>query len=288
MSYHIAHHRLLSDHVQHESIEKHSGQFARGLPDTVVLHFSGTGTLQSAINTMLDPEVKASVHLIIGRNGNVVQLLPFDRIAWHAGVSEYQGRKDLNRYSIGIELENAGRLTKAGDQYVSWFGRTYGEDDVVQAAHANEAEPSFWHRYSEAQISAVLDVCRVLCRDYGITNILGHDEISPQRKVDPGPAFPLDIVRERLLYNDRQEGVDQFSQISSQGVVYHQPASFFSQPDASSPLVEAGLLSEGTEMNVTGEQNGWYRVSIPVSGWVQKENIKLDGQQLLVQQVIDV
>ncbi|MDX1696097.1 MAG: N-acetylmuramoyl-L-alanine amidase, partial [Ketobacteraceae bacterium] len=95
MSYKIAHHRLLSDFVQHESSEKNSGTFASGLPDTLVFHATATGSLQAAVNELMDSEVRASAHLIVGRNGGVVQLMPFDRIAWHAGVSEYQGRTNL-------------------------------------------------------------------------------------------------------------------------------------------------------------------------------------------------
>lgn len=288
MVYQIAHHRLLSDYVQHESIEKHSGQFAKGLPDTIVFHYSGTGTLQSAVSTLLDPDVKASVHLVIGRNGSVIQLLPFDRIAWHAGVSEYQGRKDLNRYSIGIELENAGRLTKSGDQYAAWFGRTYGDDEVTYATHRNESEPSHWHRYTEAQISTAIDICRVLCRTYDIANIVGHDEISVGRKFDPGPAFPVDILRERLLFNDRQEGVNEYHHMATNGVLSHISSPLFSEPDGASPAVNVNSMATGTELNVLGEQNGWYRVSVQTEGWVQKENVKVENEQLLVQQVIDV
>ena len=288
MVFQIAHHRLLSDYVQHESSDKHSGQFAKGLPDTVVLHYSGTGTLQAAVNSHLDPDVKASVHVVIGRNGSIVQMLPLDRIAWHAGVSEYQGRKDLNRYSIGIELENAGRLTKSGDQYASWFGRTYSEEDVIQAVHKNESEPSYWHRYSEAQIVAVMDVCRLLCRTYGVVNIVGHDEVSPETKVDPGPAFPINQIQERLLFNDRREGVSRFNNMSHQGVVYHDASPLFSQPDVSSPATNINQLNTGTNVAVLGEQNGWYRVSVPAVGWIKKDNVKLDNEQLLIQQVIDV
>lgn len=288
MAYQIAHHRLLSDHVQHESSDKHSGQFASGLPDTIVIHYTGSGTMQSAVNQLLDIDVKASAHLVIGRNGSIVQLMPFDRIAWHAGVSEYQGRKNLNRYSIGIELENAGRLRKAGDQYIAWFGRAYGEDEVIQATHMNESEPCYWHRYTEAQMSALMDVCRLLCSAYGISTIVGHDEIAPGRKIDPGPALPIEAVRQRILLSDRQEGIDQYTQIAKSGIIYHGDASLLSEPDAASPLVSVNRFKQGTAVDIKGELNGWYRVSVPIEGWVKKENVQLENEQLHLQQVIDV
>lgn len=288
MSYHIAHHRLLSDHVQHEAIEKHSGQFATGFPDTIVLHYTGSGTLQSAVSTFLDPDVKASTHLIIGRNGSVVQLMPFDRIAWHAGVSEYQGRKDINRYSIGIELENAGKLKKSGDQYVSWFGRAYSEEDVVSAIYKDETNPSFWHRYTEAQITTVMDICKLLCSIYGVKTIVGHDEISPGRKIDPGPAFPLEMLRERLLFNDRQEGMHEYQPTTKLGAVHHESTDLQSAPDHASPVLTTQRVPMGTEINIKGEKNGWYHVSVPIEGWVKKENVKIENEHLFQQHLIDV
>lgn len=288
MAYKIAHHRLLSDHVQHESTEKNSGTFATGLPDTIVFHFTATGSLQMAVNYLMDPEVKASAHLVIGRNGSIVQLMPFDRIAWHAGVSEYQGRSNLNRYSIGIELENAGRLTKSGDQYIAWFGRAYGEDEVMAATHQNEVEPSYWHRYTEAQISAVMDVCRLLCSNYAIASMVGHDEIAKDDKVDPGPVFPLQAINQRLLHHDRAEGVSRLDPMTKQGILYQGESSLMSSPDVSSPPLPLNQLQEGSQVTVKGERNGWYLVSLPVEGWLKKDKVKLTNEPLHLQHVIDV
>ena len=288
MAYKIAHHRLLSDYVQHESSEKNSGTFATGLPDTIVFHFTATGSLQAAVNELLDSEVKASAHLVIGRNGSVVQLMPFDRIAWHAGVSEYQGRKDLNRYSIGIELENAGRLMKSGDQYLAWFGRTYGEDEVVQATHPQESEPGYWHRYTEPQISTLMEVCRLLCSHYRITALVGHDTVSLDNKMDPGPAFPLSVIREKLLHHDRKEGIDKLSPLARTGTLYQNDSRLLREPHDTSPAVSLTEIAPGTAVSVTGENRDFYRVSVPVEGWLRKENIKLENEQLQLQEVIDV
>ena len=288
MTYKIAHHRLLSDFVQHESSEKNSGTFAAGLPDTLVFHFTGTGSLQAAVNELMDEHIKASAHLIIGRNGGVVQLMPFDRIAWHAGVSEYQGRQNINRYSIGIELENAGRLIKSGDQYLSWFGRAYSDDDVVQARLENEDEPGYWHRYTEAQISTVLEISRLLCSHYNIQSLAGHSEITRERQADPGPALPLHMLRQRLLNHDRREGVDSFKPMIRPGTICHGDAFVLSEPSGSSPAVSLDAVCQGTPIDVKGENQGFYRVSIPVEGWISKDCVKLDQDQLHLQQVIDV
>ena len=100
---------------------------------------------------------RVSAHVLIGRDGFVTQYVPFDRRAWHAGASAFEGRTACNDFSIGIELE--------------------GSDD----------DP-----YEEAQYEQLADIARTLMRRYpGITraHIVGHSDIAPGRKTDPGPHF---------------------------------------------------------------------------------------------------
>jgi N-acetylmuramoyl-L-alanine amidase len=142
---------------------KDSGLYADGQPDTIIIHFTAGRDLDSAIATMRDPGVKASAHLVVGReDGLVKQIVPFNRIAWHAGESRYGTRTNINRYSIGIEIDNAGRLEKTGNRYKAWFGRFYEEKDVFAGVHRNESRESYWHAYSESQIDAVFSICRAL------------------------------------------------------------------------------------------------------------------------------
>ena len=171
-------------------------------PDTIVIHYTAGRNAKSAVDTLVNPGVKASAHLVVGRSGEIFQLVPFDVIAWHAGRSRYGGRKGYNKYSIGIEIDNAGVLVKSGDVYRSWFGATYPEDQVVKAVHRNQNVAKYWHAYTDKQIAAVEEICRVLADAYPIKDILGHEEISPNRKIDPGPAFPLDKLRRIILNPD--------------------------------------------------------------------------------------
>ncbi|XOV87316.1 MAG: 1,6-anhydro-N-acetylmuramyl-L-alanine amidase AmpD [Pseudomonadota bacterium] len=101
-------------------------------------------------------ELRVSSHLLIRRDGTIYQYVPFDKRAWHAGVSSYAGREACNDFSVGIELE--------------------GTDQ---------------NRYREAQYRALAKVCCCLIENYGIpaTNIAGHRDIAPGRKTDPGEAF---------------------------------------------------------------------------------------------------
>ena len=199
---------MISDHLlqggqtgQIRLIESQNrgGLFKPGALDTVVIHYTAEKSVQSAVEVLCDPQREVSAHLVIGRDNSVVQLLPFDRMAWHAGRSCYGGRVGFNQYSIGIEIDNAGQLTKDEGVYRSWFGQEYEEKAVFQGIHRNQSGPTYWHRYTEDQIEIVEDICVLLVREYNVRLILGHEEISPGRKIDPGPAFPLDEMRDRVL-----------------------------------------------------------------------------------------
>ena len=168
----------------------HGDTFSSGQPDTIIIHYTAGSSGKSSIRTLCDPNSKASAHVVVDKDGTITQLVPFNTIAWHAGRSSYNGRTGFNKYSIGIEIDNAGPLTKTGTGYTSWFGRRYPESDVIEAVHRNGTKPGFWHRYEEEQISAVQTLCEALVDTYQITSILGHEEIAPARKQDPGPAFP--------------------------------------------------------------------------------------------------
>lgn len=177
----------------------HSGKFKPGMPDTIVLHYTA-GPAKPSINTLTNPKVKASAHLVVDIDGSVTQLVPFNLISWHAGRSSHGGRTGLNKYSIGIEMVNWGMLTKKGDKFYTWTGHLIDRVDVIKDTHRNQTKPGYWHAYTVEQMRAVEKLCRLFINEYRIKHILGHEEIAPIRKIDPGPAFPLDILREKLLH----------------------------------------------------------------------------------------
>ncbi|MFQ5650607.1 MAG: P-loop NTPase fold protein [bacterium] len=206
----IANHLLQGERVSLHKSPNHGGQLE---PDTIVIHATMSPDADSAIKALTDPNQKASAHLVIARDGGVTQLLPFNVVAWHAGRSAYEGRTGFNNFAIGIELENAGWLTKKGTTYHAWFEKTYNESEVVEARHRNpQIEYKYWHRYTDEQIKLVEEISALLIREYQISSILGHEEIAPGRKQDPGPAFPLDSLRARLIpgkhKGEEQKGVE--------------------------------------------------------------------------------
>ena len=189
--------RLTGTRVIHDyHTSKTSGKFKGDLPDTIIIHYTAGRNALSSVKTLVHPNKKVSAHLVIGRDGKIYQLVAFNYIAWHAGKSAWKDRISLNRYSIGIELDNAGILKRIGAKYYAWFGKEYDPNQVFK-----DDIGQYWHQYTEKQLDVTFEVCDMLVQHYGIKEILGHYEISPVRKVDPGPAFPLDQLRARFFEN---------------------------------------------------------------------------------------
>ncbi|MCF7805306.1 MAG: N-acetylmuramoyl-L-alanine amidase [Candidatus Marinimicrobia bacterium] len=275
----ITDHLLDGENITRQNSPNHSGVMADGVPDSVVIHYTAGGSLEGAVRTLCDPERSASAHVVVGREGEIVQLVPFNTIAWHAGKSSHQGRESFNQFSVGIEIDNAGQLTKTEQGFSSWFGRNYSEEEVIHAVHQNRTEPDYWQKYSEEQIAAVFDLCTLLMQTYPIELIVGHEEISPSRKIDPGPAFPLDKLRERLLVKDRaEEGPDRLADSGlvpgRTGIVTASRLNIRSEPGLRGRKV-APALQQGTVLDILEEKDGWLRVDVQTRGWVKKDYVNL-------------
>jgi len=170
------------------------------VPRYLVLHYTAGTTARAAIDWFANPESEVSAHLVVDRDGAVTQMAGFDRVAWHAGVSAWDGLTGLNRHSIGIEIVNAGKLRRDGaGRWVNWAGDEIDPEHVVLATHRHEAAESGWHAFTPAQIAATVGIGVALRRRYGLSDVLGHDDIAPGRKIDPGPAFPMPSVRFRIM-----------------------------------------------------------------------------------------
>ncbi len=270
----IQNHVLKGNGTKFQESPNHGGKFSADLPDTIIIHYTAGSSANSAVKHLCDPRSKASAHLVVGRDGSVAQLVPFDTIAWHAGRSTYGGRVGFNKYAIGIEIDNAGTFKKSGAGFVAWFGTAYPEEEVIEAVHRNESSPAYWHKYTEKQINLVYDICSELIETYPISLILGHEEIAPGRKRDPGPAFPLDSLRDRLLHRDRSdEGALESPDIKKAGLVTASKLNIRSSP-AFDAITVAPPLPKGALVNIIQERGGWYEVDVTTQGWVKKEYIR--------------
>lgn len=128
--------------------------------DLLVLHYTGMALTADAVGRLCDPAAKVSSHYVVDEAGHVCRLVPEEKRAWHAGVSSWAGEADVNGRSIGIEIGNGG--------------------------HDFGCPP-----YPEAQMAAVEALCREIVARHPILprNVLGHSDVAPERKSDPGEWF---------------------------------------------------------------------------------------------------
>lgn len=137
----------------------------RTLPiSLLILHYTGMENGAVAIERLCDADAKVSAHYVIEEDGQIFQLVDEDKRAWHAGVSEWQGESNINSASIGIEIVNGGH------DYL-------GPDGEL---------PSF----PDVQINALIPLCKDIMKRRGSLSLLGHSDIAPPRKKDPGEHFP--------------------------------------------------------------------------------------------------
>lgn len=226
-------------------------------PEYLVIHYTAGSTLEGSIAWFKNRDAKASAHLVIGRDGRVIQMVPFNRVAWHAGQSVWAGRSGLNAFSIGIELDNAGRLERAGSRWVSPVSkRSYADDDVLVAPHRNDrpgSPPSGWHEYTEAQMEATMKVAQLLMHHYRLAAILGHDDIAPGRKSDPGPAFPMASFRSRLL--GRRDDAREIHAATT-------ALNIRRGPGTEHAVLPGSPLAAGTRVAVNEKQAVWWHVDV--------------------------
>lgn len=167
--------------------------------DFVIMHYTASTNARSAHNTFQNPDTQVSWHITVDRDGNVYQLYDFRKVCWHAGKSGWRiGGKvfdGMNKSSIGIELVNAGPLSYINGTYKTWSGQTVPNIDTFTDVNGNT-----WQKYTEAQLAAAGTIALFLAKEYDCADILGHEEISPGRKQDPGPAAGefMRILKRRL------------------------------------------------------------------------------------------
>lgn len=195
-------HRLHRDGmpVQFRATPNRRGQITQNV---IVLHdTAGRLDHESSVRWLCDESARASAHFVIGRAGEIVQLAPTNVATWHAGQSNWRGNSNVNGFSIGIEIVNPGimRRTPTGEAR-AWFGQTFEiETFGIEARSTPEHGSGLWMPYSEEQIEAVIGVCVALIAAYPtIADITTHWAISPGRKVDTNPLFPLEHVSGRVF-----------------------------------------------------------------------------------------
>ena len=193
-------------------------------PDYVVVHYTATDTASAAVdwfmNTRNNPD-KIAAHIVLDLDGTITQLVAFNRKANHAGASTWDSVDFFNSHAIGIEIVNPGYVEKLSNgSYRRKIGldknknpvfKTYPATEssrIIKANHKHkfwvEKENQHWFIFPEPQLQALYKLCKLLFETYHCINAVGHDDISPARKPDPGPAFPWPIFKNNVfgLTND--------------------------------------------------------------------------------------
>jgi N-acetylmuramoyl-L-alanine amidase len=152
----------------------------------VVLHYTGMQTMQEALDRLCDPAAEVSAHYLIDEDGTVIRLVPEEKRAWHAGRSYWRGITDVNSASIGIEIVNPGHE----------FG---------------------YRPFTDAQMESLIPLLSSIMARHNIepANVVGHSDVAPARKQDPGELFEWELLaryglalptpkpRIRLLHENR-------------------------------------------------------------------------------------
>lgn len=137
----------------------------RTLPVSILLlHYTGMESGAVALDRLCDPETKVSAHYVVAEDGFVTQLVDEDKRAWHAGLSEWAGETNINSASIGIEIVNGG--------------------------HDFPCKNGGLPVYPDVQINAVIALSKAIISRHGPLIVLGHSDVAPARKIDPGEHFP--------------------------------------------------------------------------------------------------
>lgn len=136
----------------------------------LIFHYTGMKTEKAAINRLTDIESRVSAHYLIKQNGEIITLVPDLYTAWHAGKSVWKNYSSLNKDSIGIEIVNPGH-------------------DIN------------YKKFSKIQLAALVRLSKFLIKKYRINskNILGHSDIAPERKKDPGEKFPWKLLSKKKI-----------------------------------------------------------------------------------------
>ena len=136
----------------------------------LIFHYTGMRSENAAIKRLTSKSSKVSCHYLIKKNGAIIKIVPDLYIAWHAGISSWKKDKSLNSNSIGIEISNPGHDYK-------------------------------YENFSQKQIASIIDLSKKLKKKYKIKkeNILGHSDIAPLRKKDPGEKFPWKLLNKKKI-----------------------------------------------------------------------------------------
>jgi N-acetylmuramoyl-L-alanine amidase len=229
-------------------------------PDYLVIHYTATDDSRSAIDWFMDTKNnpdRIAAHIVLGTDGTITQLVPFDHRANHAGTSTWNGIDSFNYHSIGIEIVNPGFVEKLANGTFKRGSEIYPATDAnkfIQANHKHKfwtgKDNHWWHIFPDAQLQAVYTLCKLLFNQYHLIAAVGHDDISPARKPDPGPAFPWDTFKTNVYGSTNNVG--KIYTVNTEGTNFRNSSS------TNAPVLKS--LSKGYEVGLIETNGQWSKV----------------------------
>lgn len=299
----IENHWLLKDSPSEKIIINKTTNFQyQIIPQYLIIHYTAGDTSSGAINWFKktpqegNPD-KICAHIVIDTDGTIIQMAPFNTRCNHAGYSNWNEKTGLNEYSIGIEIVNAGYCEKLDDgsfrrkvsdnpiKYKT-YPASNNNENIIKLKHKhkfwNSKDNQYWFKFTNSQIETVSNLSKLLFENYGLTFIVGHDDISVARKPDPGPAFPWDEVKQNIFGKTNQTGTI-FLVKSSDGF-----ANFRTKSDITSTVIRE--LKNGYEVGLIDTFGSWSKVYLvndlndvvkkvynEKTGKTSTQSIKIDG-----------
>lgn len=281
----IVNHRLCRDDGTPYRFRATPNQGVNGNPDAeirarwLVMHYTAGGSAEESIGWLANKAAKASAHIVIARDGTITQMVPFNRVAWHAGKSKWEDVDGLNSHSIGIELDGFGIVGDSDGPWRSPGGSAVPAADVLVATHKNETARRGWARYPQAQLDVARELATLLVRQYGLKDVIGHEDIAPGRKQDPGPAFPMASFRAAVM----SKPASPVSTLAA-GARFRVTTTLNVRrgPAAQESTVDGSPLPAGTIVRAVADRDGWKQVTaegavngvVGVSGWASAKYLE--------------
>jgi N-acetyl-anhydromuramyl-L-alanine amidase AmpD len=243
---------------------------SRNSRQVVVLHYTAGYDLDSAVDHFLNTNAdrKASAHFVVDVNGDIVQMVSTEEVAWHAGRGVYRGQSGgFNNKSIGIEIVNPGyHFRRSNGTFENWRRQAVSPARLAPFPGMTEARdpwvsssPVFWPNFPPEQIEAVENLVRTLLGAYpSIEDIVSHRDVDPIEKlrVDPGPAFPMRQIR--MLLADPEGNRDPTRgrvAISANSVLFVRGG-----PGTGFDKLDWGPLRRDDEVRILARDGNWYKI----------------------------
>ncbi len=266
----------------------YDGKRTMDAPKYIIMHFTTGTEISTTINEFQSP-FTASAHLLIARDGRVIQFVPFNKSAFHVGFAFWEGESNLNKMTFGIELDNAGFLRRKDDQWMRGK-KVIPPEQVEEAIHWKEFRKRAWEKFPDVQIQVAHDIVTRLVKQFNIQDILGHDMINLLNRGDPGPLFQPTLEEWRQEFFGRKDPAFKPFVIADKTgktpIFTYQdgvPAPFTKEDQAPPVELKTSPLENGTVVRIQQKLPRWTLVFVfpnPekrinwMQGWVNSNAIK--------------